>query len=113
LRSIYILQTQGIDSLIQEIVGPLHKYKGSLFRLAVIYGVTTYVTSRSINSILLDIIDMSDILLPLECSEREKVHNKLKTIAECRENIVCVDLMMVIDTYLAFGKYLHPAFIDI
>ncbi len=113
IRSIYILQTEGMIELTNKVLGPLYNYNGSLFRLAAVHGVTTFVESNSINEILLDLMDMTDMILPYNHTYRNNVHNKLLIIANCRDNALPVDIMMVIDCYMAFGYFLYPYIIEL
>jgi len=108
LRSIYILRTEDMFNLTLKMLGPLQDYRGSLFRLATVYGVITFVESNTINEILLDIIDMSDMILPDNHPYRNNVHEELKVIANCRDNNLPVDIMMIINCYMAFGYFLYP-----
>ena len=108
LKSIYVLRTEGITELINKILGPLRHYKGSLFRLATVYGVITFVESKNINEILLDLIDMADMTVPFGAPQRNDIYYAIKIIADSRDHNLPIDLMMVIDSYIAFGYFLYP-----
>lgn len=108
LRCIYIARTQGLMELSNEMLGCLLDYKGSLFRLGLVYAVSTYVEATTTNEMILDIMSMVDMILPFNNLRREKVHEALLPIAHCRDNDMPVDLMMVVDCYMAFGDYLYP-----
>ena len=113
MRCIYILRTEGMTELTNKVLGPLQDYKGTLFQLSAVNGVATFIESNSINEILLDIMDMTDMTLPYNHSYRDKVYDKLVVIANCRDNNLPVDIMMVIDCYMDFGKFLYPYIIEL
>lgn len=114
LRCIYLARTKGIMELSNEILGCLINYKGSLFRLGLVYAVGTYVeannnnNNNTTNKMILDIMGMCDMILPPDSPRRDKVYEKLIPIANYRDNDIPIDLMMIVDCYMAFGDYLYP-----
>ncbi len=109
LKSIYLVRKESITGLNQHMLGfYLHQYNKSLFRLAVVFAVGSFcsVTQDNYNNgVILDIIDFSEMVLPEYASEREFIIKYLRLIKEQKEDL---DIMTIVNCYLAFGEYLHP-----
>ena len=104
LKSIYLLKTKTLSECVKVILGKLENYKGSVWRLAMIHAVTSYVLSKNKFDRFIDIIETINIYVP------EKKRDVRIKIFFHLLNIKNNELYEYIDTYNTFGKLILPEY---
>lgn len=102
LRSIYLLKTTSISHTVEEIIGTFANYKGSLWRVAMLHAVSSFVYSKTNNERIRDIIDTCDMYIPYNDIKREEIMKKVLSLSHTP------DIFQYIDIYYSFGEYLLP-----
>ena len=100
LRTIYMLQTRGVLTMLEEICGDLTECKISLWRLAMVYSVVLIKRFKTKKERIDTIIEHIDMILLTDDPHISKIYKCIDKIKECDEN----NLNLYIDTYMAFGS---------
>lgn len=102
-KTIYLLKTTNVSETVSQIVGSFSGYTGSLWRLAMLHAVASYVISKTHNSRITDIMDTCDCYLPYSNNtKREEIMSKVSLLSE--ES----DIFSYIEIYYTFDHFLLP-----
>ena len=118
LRTIYLCRTEDIIETCYKVLGNLTYYKGSMWRIANFYAVSSYILSENHNEQIQDILNAVDMIVPYgDIEVRNNVGNALILIDEMVKSGEDPDMFRILDmyinAYLGCGKYLLPCLVDI
>ena len=102
LKTIYLLRTTSISYTVEQIIGTFSDYKGSLWKIAMLHAVSSFVYSSTDIERTRDIIDTCDMYIPYNDIKREEIMKKVLCLSE-NPNI-----FEYINIYYSFGEYLLP-----
>ena len=109
LRTIYLLKTQNLLTVVGEILGCLTVYKRSLWRLSLVHAASSFINSKKDFERIRDIIDTTDNYLPKNGAEIEKDEILTRIFQlKASEKKGDTDLNQYIEIYYAFGNFLIP-----
>ena len=110
LRSIRIIKKEGVDIAIEKIIGSPPDYGGSLWRLALFYGILCWLTHDKEPARIKDVMDTVDMIVPYgDVNTRDRVNDKLIIIdTAMKDPTKETDIWMYIEAFNAIGKHLDP-----
>jgi hypothetical protein len=111
LKCIYIVRTCDPITAIEKIlITPPSDYKGSVWRIAMYYAVSSWIRYPNNNDRLKDVMDTVDMLVSFsDYIIRERVNDKLEIIDKAMKlEQNDPDIWMYIEAYNAIGPNLNP-----
>ena len=102
LKTIYLLRTTSISYTVEQIIGTFSDYKGSLWKIAMLHAVSSFVYSSTDIERTRDIIDTCDMYIPYNDIKREEIMKKVLCLSEDP------NIFEYINIYYSFGEYLLP-----
>ena len=102
LKTIYLLKTTSISYTVEQIIGEFSNYKGSLWRIAMLHAVSSFIYSQTEIKRTQDIIDTCDMYIPYNDIKREEIMKKVLCLSEDP------NIFEYINIYYSFGEFLLP-----
>lgn len=113
LKMIHLCATQPIIDTAYRVLGNLTYYRGSMWRIATFYAVSSFVFTVDNQERIKDVFSVVDMVLPYKnLYNREAVENGLYEIVETIENGEDPDIVMFTNAYLGCKEYLLPYLVD-